>query len=84
MLISYECEELIDELERDISEFGGDLIVEVVTEESHGVTIYKDYNFLPDPDFPDGNSFILDMTERVKKIRADELLKIYKKQDSVL
>ena len=45
MLISYECEELIDELERDISEFGGDLIVEVVTEESHGVTIIKIITF---------------------------------------
>ena len=46
--VSYECSELIEELSSDIREFGDDLIVEVVTEDRYGVTIYKDYNFLPD------------------------------------
>jgi hypothetical protein len=31
--ISYECGDLIEELRGDIEEFGGDLIIEVVTEE---------------------------------------------------
>ena len=30
----------------DIEEFGGDLIIEVVTEEREGVVLYKDYNFI--------------------------------------
>ena len=66
--VSYECSELIEELSSDIREFGDDLIVEVVTEDRYGVTIYKDYNFLPDQENPlDGNSFILEMNERIKK-----------------
>ena len=31
--ISYDCEDLIEELKQDIEEFGGDMLVEVVTEE---------------------------------------------------
>lgn len=46
--ISYDCSELIEELKADIAEFGGDKMLEVVTEEQEGVTIYKDYNFIDD------------------------------------
>ena len=82
--VSYECSELIEELSSDIREFGDDLIVEVVTEDRYGVTIYKDYNFLPDQENPlDGNSFILEMNERIKKIRATDLLALYIKQDDI-
>lgn len=44
--ISYECEDLIKELEDDIAEFGGDMIVDVVTMRAKGVTLYIDYNFV--------------------------------------
>lgn len=82
--VSYECSELIEELSSDIREFGYDMIVEVVTEDRYGVTIYKDYNFLPDQENPlDGNSFILEMNERIKKIRATDLLALYIKQDDI-
>lgn len=82
--VSYECSELIEELSSDIREFGDDLIVEVVTEDRYGVTIYKYYNFLPDQENPlDGNSFILEMNERIKKIRATDLLALYIKQDDI-
>lgn len=46
--ISYDCGDLIEELREDIAEFGGDLIVEVVTEAREGVLLYKDYNFIDD------------------------------------
>ena len=81
--VSYECEELIDELQDDIEEFGEDLVVEVVTEMMHGVKIYKDYNFLPE-EKPDGNSFVLTMSERIEHIRAVDLLEIYREQDEVI
>ncbi len=40
MTISYDCLELIEKLRTNIAEFGGDMLVEVVTEEKEGVTIY--------------------------------------------
>jgi len=83
LLVSYECEELIEELEQDIDEFGDDLVVEVVTQMSYGVKIYKDYNFLPD-DEPDGCAFVLNMDERVEHISAVKLLELYKQENEVL
>lgn len=83
MSISYECEELIEELQQDILEFGRDLVVEVVTEEKYGVKLYKDYNFLPD-DEPDGYSFVLNMNERVERILATELLELYIQENEIL
>lgn len=73
--ISYECSELIKELTEDIKEFGGDMIVEVVTEVKNGVTIYKDYNFIEK-----GNDigFELLETESTKKMTASALLELYK------
>lgn len=79
--ISYECGELIEELRRDITEFGGDLIVEVITEECEGVRIYKDYNFI---DSDKKTEFKLLPDENVQRMTATALLELYKLEDSVL
>lgn len=80
--ISYECEDLIDELSEDILEFGESLEVEVITAEYCGVTIYKDYN-LPSEGDPE-NDFQLAEGETLVRISAVKLLKLYEEQDSVL
>lgn len=43
LLVSFFCDDLIAELEEDIDEFGGHMLVDVIVQQSHGVTIYKDY-----------------------------------------
>lgn len=81
MAISYDCEELIEELRADIAEFGGDKILEVVTEEREGVTIYKDYNFIDDDESTD---FKLSKTEKMQRMTASALLLLYEQENSIL
>lgn len=80
MKISYDCTELIEELKEDIAEFGGDKILEVVTEEREGVTIYKDYNFIMDD--PDAE-FKLNPGEKMQRMTASALLMLYEKENSI-
>ena len=80
--ISFECEELIEELSADIREFGESLEVEVVTSQCCGITVYKDYNFLSEDD-PE-NDFQLDDGETLVRILAIELLELYKEQGAVI
>lgn len=79
--ISFDCSALIEELKEDITEFGGDLIVEVVTEEKEGVTIYKDYNFIDDDQ---NTSFKLSDSEKIQRMSASALLILYEQENSVL
>lgn len=79
--ISYDCSELIEELKADIAEFGGDKILEVVTEEQEGVTIYKDYNFIYDDE---STAFKLTGKEKLQRMTASALLLLYKKENSIL
>lgn len=79
--ISFDCSELIEELKEDIDEFGGDILVEVVTEERKGVTIYKDYNFI---DNDKSTAFKLSETEGVQKMTASALLLLYEQENSIL
>ena len=78
--ISFDCSELIEELKADIAEFGGDRLVEVVTEKKHGVTIYKDYNFIDDGK---GESFCLSDSEMLQRMTASALLSLYEKENEV-
>lgn len=78
--ISFDCSELIEELKADIAEFGGDTIVEVVTEEIHGVTIYKDYNFIDDNGSTDFN---LSKKEKTQRMTATALLVIYENENAI-
>lgn len=79
--ISFDCSELIEELKEDISEFGGDMIVEVVTEEREGATIYKDYNFISDDE---STAFKLSETEKLQRMTATALLLLYEQKNSIL
>lgn len=79
--ISFDCSELIEELKEDIAEFGGDIIVEVVTEEREGVTIYKDYNFIEDDE---STAFKLSETEKLQRMTASALLLLYEQENSIL
>ena len=77
--ISYDCGDLIEELKQDISEFG-DMIVEVVTEERKGVTLYKDYNFIDDEE----TDFVLNDNEKLERMTASALLVLYEKENEIL
>lgn len=78
--ISFDCSELIEELREDIVEFGGDKILEVVTEEREGVTIYKDYNFINDDE---STVFKLSGMERMQKMTASALLLLYEQENGI-
>lgn len=79
--ISFDCSALIAELKEDIAEFGGDIMVEVVTENREGVTIYKDYNFIDDDN---STNFSLNKGESLEKMTATALLILYEKENSIL
>lgn len=78
--ISFNCSELIEELKADIAEFGGDRLVEVVTEKKHGATIYKDYNFINDEK---GAKFCLSDGETLQRMTASALLFLYEKENEI-
>ena len=87
--ISYACNELIEELENDLWEFGdGNEEVYVVTEYRNGVKLYKDYNFMEDPEDESdilGHRFEnLSQNESVEIITMSALLDKYKQQKSVI
>lgn len=79
--ISFDCSELIEELRADIAEFGGDKLLEVVTEEREGVTIYKDYNFISDDK---NTTFKLSEMEKLQRMSASALLLLYEQENSIL
>lgn len=80
-LISFDCSSLIDELKYDILEFGGDMLLEVVTEKRSGVTIYKDYNFI---DNDKSTAFDLSENENLEKMTASALLLLYEQENSLI
>lgn len=78
MAVSFDCTELIKELKKDIAEFGGEKLLQVVTEERNGVTIYKDYNFIDD----EGDTeFDLSKGEAIQKMTATALLLLYEEEN---
>ncbi|MCI8378572.1 MAG: hypothetical protein HFH72_08640 [Lachnospiraceae bacterium] len=79
--ISFDCSELIEELKTDIAEFGGDKLIEVVTEEREGVTIYKDYNFISDDE---STVFKLSETEKMQRMTTSALLLLYEQESGIL
>lgn len=89
LLVSYACEDLIEELERDLQEFGdGNEKVYVIVENRDGVKIYKDYNFMEDPedesDTPGRGFGELLENESVEIIKMSELLDKYRQQNSII
>lgn len=78
--VSFDCTALIEELKRDISEFGGDTPVDVVMADHGGVTVYKDYNFTNDNS---GIGFVPLPDEKVVRMTAAELLAAYERQNEI-
>lgn len=48
--VSYDASELIEDLKRDIAEFGGNTIVAVWCKKAKGVEIYTNYDFIDKDD----------------------------------
>lgn len=79
--VSFDCAKLIEELKKDIAEFGGEKLLQVVTEERSGVTIYKDYNFISD----DGRTaFKLSESDKLQTMTASALMSLYELENSVI
>lgn len=79
--ISYDCTELIEELKADIKKYGGERIVEVITEERAGVKIYKDYKLKKDET---NIVHALSSNEKVEKVTATALLTMYEMENSII
>lgn len=81
MELSCECEELIEELEEDIKEFGENEEMYAFFEEINGLFILTNYDFIveerPLTSIEIGNAMVCVM-------KAKEILKILKKQNSVI
>lgn len=75
--ISFECTDLIRELERDIQELGEDKLMDGIVVHQCGVEIYKDYDFYP-------LEMELKKGERTITMTASALLEVFKKQNSIL
>lgn len=82
MSISYECEELIEDLKRDILEFGEDEILYVWMKEIHGVKICVNYDFVVDEDPVSPNE--IEKDETLTTMKAKELLKLLQKQNEII
>jgi hypothetical protein len=76
--ISYDCSELIYELEQDIAEYGSDLMVDVITQMHLGVKIYKDYMFT------DTNDLKLNADESLERIKATDLIELYREENKII
>lgn len=81
MKVSYECEELIKELKKDIKEFGN-INMYAFFEEIEGFTFITNYDFIVD----ENPLNIEDLKNGViaKIMTANEILKILEEQNSIL
>lgn len=80
--ISYECEELIEELKADIKEFGGDTIVAVWCKDNSGVTIYTNYDFIEEEEPIKDTELKED--EYIQTMTMSALLILLEKQNEIL
>ena len=75
-LISYDCEDLIESLEPDISEYGKDCKIYAISEVMHGVEIYTGYEYTDRIQLKQGQKYTL--------MSAGQLMDILQKQNSIL
>lgn len=80
--ISYECSDLIRELQDDIEEFGGDRIVAVWCKDKMGVTLFTNYDFI-DTEDPIKKSELLP-GEYIRKMTMSTLMILLEKQNEIL
>lgn len=91
MNFSYECSELIKELDWDITT-GGDFTCWAFSKKISGVTVYFDYDFVISKKDSDSMIFEdqkipeipLQVGEKKEKMKASKLLKILKSQNSLI
>ena len=81
MKISYECSELIEELEKDIEEFG-DIEMYAFFEKIKGYTFLTNYDFINE-EMP-LNVKELKNDTIIKIMKAKEILDILEKQNSII
>lgn len=74
--ISYECEDLIESLELDISEYGKSCRVYAISEMMQGVEIYTGYEYTDRIQLKRGKKYTL--------MSAGQLMDILQKQNSIL
>lgn len=74
--ISYECSDLIESLELDISEYGKSCRVYAISEMMQGVEIYTGYEYTDRIQLKQGHKYTL--------MSASQLMDILQKQNSIL
>lgn len=74
--ISYDCEDLIESLELDISEYGKSCRLYAISEMMRGVEIYTGYEYTDGIQLKRGQKYTL--------MSASQLMDILQKQNSIL
>lgn len=82
MKISYECSDLIEELNQDIEEFGN-IDMYAFFETINDLVFITNYDFITD-EKPLSSKEFKDGTLCVKKMKALEILKILNEQNSLI
>ena len=74
--VSYECEDLIESLNLDISEYGKSCRIYAISEMMQGVEIYTGYEYTDRIQLKQGQKYTL--------MSASQLMNILQKQNSIL
>lgn len=75
-LLSYDSSELIEELELDIMEYGGHLIVDAIVKKINDVYFFIEYDFAP-------IKMKLKKDEKAVRMTASALMLVLQKQDAI-
>ena len=76
-LLSYDSSRMIDELDLDIAEFGGHLIVDAVVRKINDVYFFIDYDFAP-------IKMKLKKGEKAVRMTASALMLVLQQQNTIL
>lgn len=82
MKISYECDELIEELKQDILEFGEDVKLFAFYEKVNGITFLTNYDFIEEDGIPHLEEYEKGTVAEIMK--ASEILKILEEQNRII
>lgn len=76
-LLSYDSSRMIDELDLDIAEFGGHLIVDAIVRKINDVYFFIDYDFAP-------IKMKLKKGEKAVRMTASALMLVLQQQNSII
>lgn len=79
--ISYECSDVIEDLEYEIGVYGGNEVVNVIYHESQGVRLYTDYKFKK---FHKEWGYDFKPNEMETEMTASALLELLKVQNEII